>query len=233
MESSRLIRSVVTGLVVVSSVTGFFWLRGLVGPNAAVISVLPVAVVAAYFGTKWGLLTTSIAFPANVFLLDRDTGDLVSPFVSVSLLLVAWIFGQLHKLENRQRDEAAERLEQLRGLEAANQRSHELLDAVPDTIMRITDAGRIMELHGEAYLGLPHSREEVLFRSVAVISEAWQEELLSLARSANGTGDVRSGRHQLDLDGTTKTIESRVSRLEGGDAIVIARVVQGATLGPV
>lgn len=233
MESSRLIRSVITGLVVVSSVTSFFWLRGLVGPNAAVISVLPVAVVAAYFGTKWGLLATSIAFPANVFLLDRDTGDLVSPFVSVSLLLVAWIFGQLHKLENRQRDEAAERLEQLRGLEAANQRSHELLDAVPDTIMRITDAGRIMELHGEEYLGLPHSREEVLFRSVAVISEDWQEDLLSLARSANGTGDVRSGRHQLDLDGTTKTVESRVSRLEGGDAIVIARVVQGATLGPV
>lgn len=233
MDSSRLIRSVITVLVVASSVAGFFMLRGLVGPNAAITSVLPVAVIAAYFGTKWGLLATSIAFPANVFLLDRDAGDLVSPFVSVSLLLVAWIFGQLNKLETSLQEEEAERLEQLRGLEAAAQRTHQLLDALPDTVMRITEAGRIMELHGEQYLGLEGRREDVLFRPVSAISEEWQDDLLKLARSADETGSTRTARHTVVIDGTTRTVESRVAPVEGGDAIVVARVVEGATFGPV
>ncbi len=233
MQSERLIRYVITGLVVFSAVSGFFLLRGLVGPNAAVISVLPVAVVAAYYGTKWGLLATSIAFPANVFLLDRESGDLVSPFVSISLLLIAWIFGQLHNLEETQREESESAAEQIRSLGATVQRNRELLESVPDLVMRITDAGRIMELHGEACLGLTDRREEILFRSVAAISEEWQDDLLKLARSADEQGRPFSGRHRLEIDGAPQLIESRVAAIGGGDAIVIARPVEGATIGPV
>lgn len=233
MESSRLIRSVITALVVASAVAAFFMLRGLVGPNAAVISVLPVAVVAAYFGTKWGLLATSVAFPANVFLLDRGSEDLVSPFISLSLLLIAWIFGQLHKLDKHQREETAQRMEQLRGLETAAQRTHELLDAVPDTVMRITDAGRIMELHGEQHLGLDARREDILFRSVAAISENWQDHLLELARTAKTAGSARAARHRIEIDGHTRVIESRVAPIPGGDTIVVSRLVEGASIGPV
>lgn len=233
MQSQSLIRAVVTSLVVASSVTGFFLLRGLVGPNAAVISVLPVAVVAAYFGTKWGLLATSIAFPANVFLLERDAGDLVSPFVSVSLLIVAWIFGRLHTMETRQREEAQSQDERLRSLEAGERRTKELLEAIPDTVLRISEAGRIMELHGERNLGLTADREDLLFRNVAVISDEWQDDLLKMARSAIERDSVQTRRHHVTVEGETKVIESRVAALPDGDAIVIARTVEGATLGPV
>ena len=233
MQSERLIRNVITGLVVASSVTGFFLLRDIVGPNAAVISVLPVAVVAAYFGTKWGLLATSIAFPANVFLLDRESGDLVSPFVSISLLLVAWIFGRLHTMENEQRKDAEDAADRLKRLEAGTERTRQLLDAVPDVVLRITEAGRIMEMHGEQHLGLADRREEILFRSIATISETWHDDLLKLARTSDEQSAPRTGRHRVDIAGETKIIESRVAAIDGGDAIVIARVVEGATIGPI
>ncbi len=219
--------------MVASSIAGFFMLRSSIGPNAAILSVLPVAVVAAYFGTRWGLLATTVAFPANVFLLDRDASDLVSPFVSVSLLAVAWIFGQLHKLEAHQHQQTDDRIEQLRSLAAANHRTRELLDGLPDTVMRITEAGRIMELHGEQYLGLADVREEVLFRSVATISPEWHDDLLKLARSADETGTPRTARHTLTIDGEAKIVESRVATIAEGDAIIVARVVEGATIGPI
>lgn len=233
MASPRLIRTVVTALVVVSSVAGFFLLRSEVGPNAAVISVLPVAVVAAYFGTKWGLLATSIAFPANVFLLDRDAGDLVSPFVSVSLLIVAWIFGRLHTMEAAQLEDLEDASARLRSLEAGALRSAELLEHVPDMLMRITDAGRIMELHGERHLGITADREDVLFRNVSVISQEWENDLLKLARSAEERREPQTSRHTVTIEGTETVVESRVASLPDGDAIVIARLVEGATFGPV
>lgn len=234
MDRERLIRYAITGLVVTASVAAFFLVRDSIGPNAAVISVLPVAVVAAYFGTKWGLVATSIAFPANVFLLDRGAGDLVSPFVSISLLLIAWVFGRLHTLEENMRDDAQAKKDRLQTLEAGAERSRQLLDSLPDTLLRITDAGRIMELHGEQHLGLDDPREDVLFRSVgAAISEEWQEDLLKLAASAHETELVRTARHRVTIDGVGRVIESRVAPTEDGDAIVVARIVEGATIGPV
>lgn len=233
MREQGLVRSVVTVLVVASSVAGFFLLRGLVGPNAAIISVLPVAVVAAYYGTKWGLLATSIAFPANVFLLDREAGDLVSPFVSVSLLVVAWIFGRLHSMETRQREQVADQGDRLRGLEAGELRTKELLNAVPDAVLRITEAGRIMEMHGEQHLGLVGDREDLLFRNVSVISQEWQDDLLKMARSAEENDRPQTGRHTVTIEGEARLIESRVAVIPGGDAVVIARLVEGATFGPV
>lgn len=233
MQSTRIIRFVITGLVLTASIAGFFLLRDSVGPNAAVITVLPVAVIAAYFGTRWGLLATSIAFPANVFLLDRSSGDLVSPFVSVSLLLVAWIFGQLHRLETTAQAESEARLKELQGLEQAVQRTRELLDAFPDTVMRITSSGRIVELHGQAHLGLTDGREDTLYRPVAeVVSPGWQEELLELARAAAGRDTTVTARQRVEIGGEPRIIETRVAALPGGDAVVAARVVEGATIGP-
>lgn len=228
-----MIRTVITGLVVVAAIVGFFYLRDLIGPNAAVVSVLPVAVVSAYYGTKWGLLATSVAFPANVFLLDRTEGDLVSPFVSLSLLLVAWIFGQLHKLEAAQRADNLEQTERLHGLEAASERAREMLDVFPDAVFRITDTGRIMEMYGEHHLGVTGPREELLFRSLATVSEDWQSDLLKMARVAEEKGTVPTARHHMEIAGEARVVESRVAVLEGGDAIVVARVVEGAFLGPI
>lgn len=133
----------------------------------------------------------------------------------------------------RQLEETFERSEQLRTLDTAAQRHRELLSAIPDTIIRINESGRILELHGEHNLSLQLNREDVLFRSVEVFSEEWQADLLALARSARESGAARSGCHHVELNGAMRTVESRVSFLDGRDAIVIARIVEGASIGPI
>ncbi len=174
---SRKVGIVVGGVLLAAAV--YFGLGNRLGAWASAASVLPVTLVAAFFGRRAGFGATAIAFPFNTFLLDlltrQDDIDAVSPVtagVTMSLFGLSWAFGTIHSATAARDHEQLLRHAAEEDKQIAEARLREFLTATPAIVFRLGPNDRVIELHGEDQLGFEAERPDYLYRPLTDILPA-------------------------------------------------------------
>lgn len=227
-DSQTIRHALYVAVAVSSSALVFFVFGKDLGDSAALVSVVPVSLVAAFFGTRAGLIATALAFPFNTFLMDylsgvrNDEGAVTQTraLITLYLVIVSLAFGRyyvlarkVHQLEgaNRASEDTASRSEE---------RLRTLLSAVPDPIARISRTGRLLEIHGETGL---LDRSEYLYRNLSDFLPAeFATALVDGVQTALASGKVQIVSGNADLSGVERSYEVRISPV-GLEAVATAR----------
>lgn len=203
------------------------------GDASAIVSILPVALTASFFGYRAGLVATTLAFPFNTFVLDFLSGvrneegviTTTRALITFSLVIVSWVFGRFHTLRveldefrNAERDTD----DQLRRSE---QRLREFLSATPDAILRVGQQGRLIELYGERNFGLEGPKQDFLYRDLReILPRHASEALLAGVGAAIETGEDQVVRSEVNFGKGKRVMEVSISPA-GREAVAIARDV--------
>ena len=227
----RRIEHVVAVFAVVVAIGLYLVLRDPIGEPAVSVSIIPIAVIAATYGTKAGLLASAIAFPFNTFILEAIVGEaatargtVTSSLISVSLFGVAWLFGRFHLLRQRLAEQTHLRAKAETALRLSEARLHGFLNATPDIIFRLGPGGRLLELYGAQHLmDEPPPKEELLFRTLDEMLPAEAAQ-----RIVDEAALVREGAKRslsISLPGVERTDHLELSLAPFGerDVVVIAR----------
>ena len=232
MEPDNKQREILITLVgTASAALVFVLVREPLGDFAAVVSAVPIGLVAFYFGTRPGLLAATIAFPFNTFLLDlffgsEDTGlSVVSAIISLSLVGVAWLFGRFHKLSETMQLREQEHRRAQTALETSEERMRGFLSASPDIIFRVGPGGRLLEIHGEEGLGMGLTRDQYLFRPLADVMPHRAATKILLA-----VGEARSNGSAMTLldvaiDDRVRSFQINLALAGEYDVVAVARDV--------
>ena len=103
-------------------------------------------------------------------------------------------------------------------------RNRALLSAIPDVMLRIDAAGTYLDVRVDEHAELPLSAEELIGRSVRDVAPPdVAEALLSCARKARESGEMRSVEYELELDGVVRYCESRMVPSGDGEVVIIMR----------
>lgn len=215
-------------LAVAFSALIFYVFGSELGDAAAFVSILPVALVASFYGSRAGLAATTLAFPFNTFVLDYLSGvrneegpvTLTRALITLSLVLVSLVFGRYYLLVRRL--DIYERADQKADAAAvrSEERLRSLLEAAPDAIFRVTSAGRLVEIYGA--IGTL-DKAKYLFRNFGdFLPEEFAAALLVGTTSAIDTGDVQVVIGEADFGGGDRTYEIRLSA-DDGDVVGVAR----------
>ena len=103
-------------------------------------------------------------------------------------------------------------------------RNRALLSAIPDVMLRIDAAGTYLDVRVDEHAELPLSAEELVGRSVRDVAPPdVAEALLSCARRARESGEMRSVEYELELDGAVHYCESRMVPSGDGEVVIIMR----------
>ncbi len=215
-------------LAVAFSALIFYVFGSTLGDAAAFVSVLPVALVAAFFGSRAGLVATTLAFPFNTFVLDflsgvrNDQGPVTlnRALITLSLVLVSFAFGQYFLLAKKV--EIYEKIE--RKADAATARAEDrlqtLVAAAPDVIFRVTQTGRLLEVHGATG---DIDKGQFLFRNFAdFLSDELAGALHVGTNATLETSSVQVVMGDADLGGGIRTYEIRLAP-DGEDVVGVAR----------
>ena len=215
-------------LAVAFSALIFYVFGSTLGDAAAFVSVLPVALVAAFFGSRAGLVATTLAFPFNTFVLDFLSGvrneqgpvTLTRALITLSLVLVSFAFGQYFLLAKKV--EVYEKIERKAVATAARveDRLQTLLAAAPDVIFRVTRTGRLLDVHGPTGA---IDKGRYLFRNLGdFLSDELAGALKVGTTSALETNSVQVVIGDADLGGGNRTYEIRLAP-DGDDVVGVAR----------
>ena len=109
LDAPTIRRALYVALAVAFSALIFYVFGSTLGDAAAFVSILPVALVAAFFGSRAGLVATTLAFPFNTFVLDYLSGmrneqgpvTQTRALITLSLVLVSFAFGQYFLLAKK------------------------------------------------------------------------------------------------------------------------------------
>jgi PAS domain S-box-containing protein len=112
-------------------------------------------------------------------------------------------------------------------LEISEQRSRALLEAIPDSMFRISCAGRILDYRVEPPIQLFHSEEDIIGSDVydADFPREISERTMALGRKAVETGELQMHEYALEIDGRLHHQEARISRSGVDEFLVILRDV--------
>ncbi len=227
----RRVEHVVAVLAVVLAIGLYLVLRDPIGEPAVSVSIVPIAVIAATYGTKAGLIASAVAFPFNTFILEAIvgttgsvSGTVTSSLISVSLFGVAWLFGRFHLLRARLAEQTQLRAKADAALRLSEERLSGFLNATPDIIFRLGPGGRLLELYGaDNLLDEPPPREDLLFRSLDEVlpGEAARRIIDEAALVRDGTRRSLS----ISLPGVERARHLELSLAPFGerDVVVIAR----------
>ncbi len=103
-------------------------------------------------------------------------------------------------------------------------RNRALLSAIPDVMLRIDAAGTYLDVRVDEHAELPLSAEELIGRSVRDVAPPdVAEALLSCARRARESGEMRSVEYELELDGLVRYCESRMVPSGDDEVVIIMR----------
>jgi signal transduction histidine kinase len=227
-DSQTIRRALYVAVAVAFSTLVFFEFGKGLGDAAALVSVVPVALVAAFFGSRAGLVATALAFPFNTFLLDylsgvrNDNGAVTQTraLITLSLVIVSLAFGRYHVLAKKvQQLEDADRASEGSAIRS-EERLRTLLSAVPDAIARLSRGGRVLEIHGETGL---LDRSDYLYRNLSDFLPAeFATALVDGIQRALESGKVQVVSGNADLGGTERSYEVRISP-DGLEAVATAR----------
>lgn len=206
----------------------FFEFGKDLGDAAILVSAVPVALVAAFFGARAGLVATAVAFPFNTFLLDylsgvrNDTGAVTQPraLIALSLAIVSLTFGRYHVLTERvQQLEDDDRASEDSAIRS-EERLRSFLSAVADTTARISRTGRVLEIRGETGL---LNRSDYLYRNLRDdLPAEFATALVEGKERAVESGKVQVVSGNADLGGTERSYEVWISP-DGLEAVATAR----------
>ena len=209
----------------------FGFAREPLGDYAAIVSVVPVGLLAFFFGTRPGLLAATVAFPFNTFLLDfffqtDESGlSVISTTISLSLVGVAWLLGRFHKMRETMATREREHRRAQTALETSEERMRGFLNASPDVIFRIGPSGRLLEIHGELRFGVDLSRDQYLFRPLNEIMPKTQAAAILMASAeARSKGNAMT-MVEFTMPQGIRTFQVSVSPGGGTDVVGIARDV--------
>jgi PAS domain S-box-containing protein len=112
-------------------------------------------------------------------------------------------------------------------LEISEQRSRALLEAIPDSMFRISCAGRILDYRVEPPIRLFRSEEDIIGSDVydADFPREISERTMSLGKKAVETGELQMHEYALEIDGRLHHQEARISRSGVDEFLVILRDV--------
>jgi PAS domain S-box-containing protein len=103
-------------------------------------------------------------------------------------------------------------------------RNRALLSVIPDVMLRINAAGTYLDVRVDEHAELPLSAEELIGRSVQDVAPPdLAEALLSCARRARESGEMRSVEYELELDGVVRYCESRMVPSGDEEVVIIMR----------
>lgn len=209
----------------------FILIRNTAGDYAAIVSALPIALIAYFFGTRPGLLAATVAFPLNTFVLDLFLDDeskglsTVSAITSLSLVAVGWLFGRFHKLHQSMEDQEKEHRRAQTALATSEERMRGFLSASPDIIFRVGPSGRLLEIHGEQRLGLSLTRDQYLFRPLnEVIPPEAAAAILTGSAQARANGSALT-MFEAELPEGVRSFQISLAPGGGSDVVGIARDV--------
>ena len=228
LDTPTIRHALYVALAVAFSALTFYVFGSTLGDAAAFVSVLPVALVAAFYGSRAGLVATTLAFPFNTFVLDflsgvrNEQGPITQTraLITLSLVLVSFAFGQYYLLAKKV--EIYEKIE--RKAEATNARAEDrlqtLVAAAPDVIFRVTQTGRLLEVHGATGA---IDKGQFLFRNFGdFLSDELASALTVGTNAALETSSVQVVMGDADLGGGSRTYEIRLAP-DGEDVVGVAR----------
>src|SRR5258708_18045346 len=148
--------------VAIAYIAAFFLMYPSRGGQSAALSVLPVIIIAWFFGLRYGLVASLLAFLINAYLIQIAGGtDWAINLVrsgpgTVAVVVVGGTVGLLHDLREQVRRELIERQRVEETLRRSEARSRAILDAIPDLMFRLNRAGEILDFKGvESELYIP------------------------------------------------------------------------------
>ena len=205
----------------------FFVFGEEAGDASAIVSLIPVALVAAFFGTRSGLIATALAFPFNTFVFDylsgirNEDGPVTEAraLITLSLVIVSWVFGRYHILT--QRVEQYERIEEDsdRARHRSEERLRQFLSAAPLPIFRFSRSGRLLELHGDNPLERTMDKADYLYRHLADFLPAdFADSLAQATERAIDTGGIQVVVGEVDFGQGSQTYE--VSLSPAGEEVI-------------
>ena len=205
----------------------FFVFGEQAGDASAIVSLVPVALVAAFFGTRSGLIATALAFPFNTFVFDylsgvrNEDGPVTEAraLITLSLVIVSWVFGRYHILT--QRVEQYERSEEDtdRARHRSEERLRQFLSAAPLPIFRFSRSGRLLELHGDNPLERAMDKADYLYRHLADFLPAdFADSLTRATERAIDTGEIQLVVGEVNFGQGSQTYE--VSLSPAGEEVI-------------
>ncbi len=205
----------------------FFVFGERVGDASAIVSVVPVALVAAFFGTRAGLIATTLAFPFNTFVFDylsgvrNEDGPVTEAraLITLSLVVVSWVFGRYHVLSERVEHYERTEDETERARQRSEERLRDFLTAAPSPVFRFSGSGRLLELHGENPLEGVMDKADYLYRHLSDFLPAeFAASLIQGTERTLETGEIHVVVGEVDFGQGNRTYE--VSLSPAGEEVI-------------
>jgi PAS domain S-box-containing protein len=110
-------------------------------------------------------------------------------------------------------------------LQISEQRSRALLEAIPDSMFRISCEGRILDYRVEPPIRLFRSEEDIIGSDIydADFPREISERTMALGRKAVETGELQMHEYALEIDGRLHHQEARISPSGADEFLVIVR----------
>ncbi|MES2963134.1 MAG: PAS domain-containing protein, partial [Bdellovibrionota bacterium] len=120
--------------------------------------------------------------------------------------------------------DVTEKVEALEKLKISEERSRNLLDALPDLIMSIDRDGIYREVHAHNWPVLVVPPHEMIGKSIHdLLPKPVADKRLVAIRAAIESGQVTTTVDEMDVRGTHIDFETRITRGTGGNALIVVR----------
>ena len=242
---------------VLAYVAAFAWLQGVIGPGAAALATVPVAVAGWYFGVAAGLGAALLSVPLNTLLLFwfGFTGwELVVRLddgVSTAIfLIVGVVAGGLGKMNREFAEQSlklalgqqaldaqtAQRQKVESDLDLSESRLANILDSAEEAIVSIDDAQRIVFFNRGAEKMFGYRAREVMGRPLDILiperfitaHRAIVDEFAEGTRTTMHVGD-NGIVYGRRKDGTELPIEIYLSKAQTGNRTVPTAILRDVT----
>ena len=254
-ESNRAPLAVIGSLL--SYTAAFAWLQTVIGPGAAALATVPVAVAGWYLGMVAGMVAAILSVPLNTLLLSWFGFAGLESVVSIEgglstavFMLVGIVAGGLGKIKRGSADQSLEvalgkqaldaRTAQLQKVESALRLTEsslaDILGGAQEAIVSIDDARRIVFFNHGAEKMFGYLAQEVIGRPSDVLLPerlvaAYNNDFSSFMEG-NGTKNRTMNSvvlHGRRKDGTELPAEASLSTTRMGDRTVYTAILRDIT----